>query len=97
MGEVKILPQLLTVFGLIIGAEKLRVDLIKGRWRMFELLQDWSALNVVEQVDLSVNPLSLMNTLLIRQHCFNLSSGRIGGKSLVARDGSGGSFVPKAV
>ncbi len=50
MGEVKILPQLLTVFGLIIGAKKLWVDLIKGRWRMFELLQNWSALNVVEQV-----------------------------------------------
>jgi hypothetical protein len=50
VGEVKILPQLLTMFGLIIGAEKLGVDLIKGRWRMLELLQDWSALNVVEQV-----------------------------------------------
>jgi hypothetical protein len=49
-GEVKILPQLLTMFGLIIGCEKLWVDLIKGRWRMFELSQDWSALNVVKQV-----------------------------------------------
>ncbi len=50
VGEVKISPQLLTMFGLIIGAEKLGVNLIKGRWRMFELLQDWSALNIVKQV-----------------------------------------------
>jgi hypothetical protein len=35
VGEVKILAQLLTMFGLIIGTKKLWGDLIKGRWRMF--------------------------------------------------------------
>jgi hypothetical protein len=38
-----------------------------------------------------------MNTLLIQRHHFGFSAGQIGGKSLVAGDGSGGSFVPKAV
>jgi hypothetical protein len=38
-----------------------------------------------------------MNTLLMRRHRFGLSAGQIGDKLLVAGDGSGGSFVPKAV
>jgi hypothetical protein len=38
-----------------------------------------------------------MNTLLIQWRHLGLSSGRIGGKSLVAEDGSEGSFVPKAM
>jgi hypothetical protein len=36
VGKVKISSHLLTMFGLIVGAEKLGVDLIKRRWRMFE-------------------------------------------------------------
>ncbi len=35
MGEVKVLFQLLTVFGLIISTVEFGVDLIKGRWWMF--------------------------------------------------------------
>jgi hypothetical protein len=50
MGEIKVLFQLLTMFGLIISAIEFGVDLIKGRWWMFLLAQDLSALNVVKQV-----------------------------------------------
>ncbi len=50
MEEVKVSLQLLTMFGLIISAEEFGVNLIKERWWMFQLAQDWSALNVVKQV-----------------------------------------------
>jgi hypothetical protein len=50
MGQVKILLQLLTMFGFVVRLEELGIHLIKqGGW-MLELAQDWSAINIVEQV-----------------------------------------------
>jgi hypothetical protein len=54
MGQVKILLQLLTVFGLIISAEELGIHLIQQEGWMLELVQDWSTVNIVEQVVLII-------------------------------------------
>ncbi len=49
MGQIEITPHLLTVFGFVICAEELWVNLIK-RWRgMLQFAQDWSAINISEQ------------------------------------------------
>jgi hypothetical protein len=50
MQQVKILHQLLTMFGLVIRAEESGVHFIQCRGWMLELAQDWSAIDIVEQV-----------------------------------------------
>jgi hypothetical protein len=50
MRQVEIFHQLLTMFGLVISAEESGVHLIQCRGWMLELAQDWSAINIVEQV-----------------------------------------------
>jgi hypothetical protein len=50
MQQVEILHQLLTMFGLVISSEESGVHRIQCRGWMLELAQDWSAINIVEQV-----------------------------------------------
>jgi hypothetical protein len=48
MGQIKITPHLLAVFGFVICTEELWVNLIKRRRGMLQFAQDWSAVNVSE-------------------------------------------------
>ena len=50
MGQVEILFQMHTMFGLVICAEKLGIHLIQLQGWMFELAQDWSAIYIVQHV-----------------------------------------------
>jgi hypothetical protein len=48
VGQIKIMPHLLSMCGFVIGAEELWISLIK-RWRgMLQFAQDWSAVDVFE-------------------------------------------------